>query len=80
LTHKYELSGNVIGLIRELIKDKNLGRLLRLDNAYENYALKKAFKDENFFIKFDYSRPQTPQRDGNVERKFLTLHVRIRAM
>jgi hypothetical protein len=31
-------------------------------------------------VKFEFSSPRTPQRNGKVERKFQTFFVRIRAM
>jgi hypothetical protein len=53
---------------------------LRLDDAGENYALEKECKQQNLTVKFEYSGPRTPQRNGKVERKFQTLYGRIRAM
>jgi hypothetical protein len=35
---------------------------------------------KSFGIKFEFSGPRTPQRNGKVERKFQTLHGRIRAV
>jgi hypothetical protein len=53
---------------------------LRLDDAGENYALEKEYKQQNLAVKFEYSGPRTPQRNGKLERKFQTLYGRIRAM
>jgi hypothetical protein len=53
---------------------------LRLDDAGENYALEKEYKQQNLAVKFEYSGPYTPQRNGKFERKFKTLYGRIRAM
>jgi hypothetical protein len=55
-------------------------RFLRLDEAEENHALEKESKQQNLTIKFEYSGPCTPQRNGKVERKFQTMYGRIRAM
>jgi hypothetical protein len=53
-------------------------RFLRLDDARENYALEKECKQQNLAVKFEYSGPCTPQRNGKVERKFQTIYGRIR--
>jgi len=37
-------------------------------------------KQEGLGIKFEYSGPKTPQRNGRVERKFQTLFGRVRSM
>jgi hypothetical protein len=44
--------------------------MLRLDDAGENYALEKECKQQNLTVKFEYSGPRTPRRNGKVERKF----------
>jgi hypothetical protein len=63
------------------LKNENIQvKFLRLDNAGENYALEKECKQQNLAVKFEYSGPRTPQRNGKVERKFQTLYGRIRAM
>jgi hypothetical protein len=38
------------------------------------------FRSKGFGIKFEFSGPRTPQRNGKVERKFQTFFGRIRAM
>jgi transposase InsO family protein len=80
LKRKDELSNSVVSLIQELRNDNIFVRTLRLDDAGENYALKKACKHEKLCIKLAYSGPRTPQRIGKVERKFQTLYGKIRAM
>jgi hypothetical protein len=42
--------------------------------------LEKECKLQNLAVKFEYSGPCTPQRNGKIERKFQTLYGRIRAM
>jgi hypothetical protein len=76
LKRKNELSSYLIGLIQKLRNDNIFVIILRLG---ENYALEKAYKDEKLYIRFEYTGPQTPQRNGKVERKFQTLYGRIRA-
>ena len=66
LKAKSELKEKVIDLINEL---KNV-KFLRVDDAGENFALEKQCKRQNLNVKFEYTGPRTPQRNGKVERKF----------
>jgi hypothetical protein len=70
----------VVELIKELKNNNIQVKFLRLDDAGENYALEKECKQQNLAVKFEYSGPRTPQRNGKVERKFQTLHGRIRSI
>jgi transposase InsO family protein len=76
LRAKPELKERILDLVKEL---KNV-KFLRLDDAGENFALEKLCKQQNVDVKFEFSAPRTPQRNGKVERKFQTLYGRIRAM
>jgi hypothetical protein len=80
LKRKDELSNSVVSLIQELRNNIIFVKILRLDDAGENYALEKACKHEKLCIKFEYSGPGTPQRNGKVEQNFQTLYGKIRAM
>ena len=73
LKAKSELKEKVIDLINEL---KNF-KFLRVDDAGENFALEKQCKRQNLNVKFEYTGPRTPQRNGKVECKFQTLYGRI---
>jgi hypothetical protein len=73
---KSELKERIIDLVKEL---KNV-KFLRLDDAGENFALEKLCKQQHVDVKFEFSGPKTPQRNGKVEQKFQTLYGRIRAM
>jgi hypothetical protein len=42
--------------------------------------LEKECKQKKLAVKFEYSGPRTPQRNGKVERKFQTLYGRIQAI
>ena len=53
---------------------------MRLDDDGEYYELEKPCKQENLRIKFEFSGPLTPKRNGKVERKFQNLYGRIREM
>jgi hypothetical protein len=46
----------------------------------ENKALFDECRSKGYNVKFEFSSPQTPQRNGKVERKFQTFFGRIRAM
>jgi hypothetical protein len=74
LKAKSELKERIVDLVKELKTVK----FLRLDDAGENFALEKLCKQQNVNdIKFEFSGPRTPQRNGKVERKFQTLYGRI---
>jgi hypothetical protein len=55
-------------------------KFIRCDDAGENTAMKNDPEIKSFGMKFEFSGPRTLQRNGKVERKFQTLHRRIRAM
>jgi uncharacterized protein YqeY len=80
LKKKDELKDKVVELIKELKNENIQVKFLRLDDAGENYALEKECKQKKLAVKFEYSGPRTPQRNGKVERKFQTLYGRIPAM
>jgi hypothetical protein len=42
--------------------------------------LEKACKQQHLGLQSEFSGPRTPQRNGNVERKFQTLYGGIRSM
>ena len=49
-------------------------KMLQSDNAGENKALQKALEDEEFNINFQYTAAGTPQQNGKVEQKIVTLY------
>jgi hypothetical protein len=55
-------------------------KFLSFNDAGENCALEKAFKQQHLGLQFKFSGPRIPQRKGKVERKSQTLYRRIRAM
>jgi hypothetical protein len=55
-------------------------KFIRCDDAGENMTMKNDPEIKSFGIKFEFSGPRTPQRNGKVERKFQTLYGRIRPM
>jgi hypothetical protein len=63
--------------IVDLVKELKTVKFLRLDGAGENFALGKHCKQQNVDVRFEFSGPRTPQRNGKVEQKFQTLYGRI---
>ncbi len=55
-------------------------KFIRCDDAGENMAMKNDQGIKSFGVKFEFSGPRTPQRNGMVERKFQTFYGRIRSM
>jgi hypothetical protein len=53
--------------LKERIVDLVNIKFLRLDDAGENFALEKLCKQQNVDVKFEFSGPRTPQRNGKVE-------------
>ena len=53
---------------------------IRMDNAGENKMLVKSCDQNEMGIKLEYTAPGTPQQNGVVERAFVTLIGRGRAM
>jgi hypothetical protein len=45
---------------------------IRCDEAGENISMKNDQGIKSFGMKFEFSGPRTPQRNGKVERKFQT--------
>jgi hypothetical protein len=76
------------GLIDQMMKfmrilkaeDSNKGKYIRLDNAGENLVLKLRFEAEELSIKLEFTSPETSEQNGEVERNFSTLWVRVRVM
>jgi transposase InsO family protein len=55
-------------------------KFIRCDDSGENMTMKNDPEIKSFGIKFKFSGPRTPQRNGKVERKFQTLYRRFRAI
>jgi hypothetical protein len=50
------------------------------DNAGENLGLKTKIEEEGLNIQMEYTSPETPEQNGQVERSFATLWGRVRSM
>ena len=46
---------------------------LRMDNANENVTLKTKLENEGLNVQVEFTSPNTPQQNGQVERSFATL-------
>ena len=55
-------------------------KIIRCDNAGENKVLERESDKKELGIIFEYTAPGTPQQNGVVERAFVTLMGRARAM
>ena len=55
-------------------------KIIRCDNAGENKVLERESDKKELGIIFEYTAPGTPQQNGVVERAFVTVMGRARAM
>ena len=55
-------------------------KIIRCDNAGENKVLERESDKNELGIIFEYTAPGTPQQNGVVERAFVTVMGRARAM
>jgi transposase InsO family protein len=80
LKNKLDLKVMIKTLLTDLkIANRNV-RFIRCDNSGKNMTIKNDPEIKSFGIKFEFSGPRTPQRNGKVERKFQTMYGRIWAM
>jgi hypothetical protein len=77
LKRKSDLKEKVKTLLTDLhIPGLNL-KFIRCDDAGENVSMKSNQDIKSFGVKFEFSGPRTPQRNGKVERKFQNFFGRI---
>jgi hypothetical protein len=55
-------------------------KYIRCDDSGENKAIFEACQAQGYGVKFKFSGPRSPQRNGKDERKFQTFFGRIRAL
>ena len=78
---KNELIDIVYDFILKLKKtNENLGKFLRMDNSGENIGLKNKLEKNGIATIIEFTSPNTPEQNGQVERSFATLWGRVRAM
>jgi hypothetical protein len=80
LKHKADLKDKMFKLLTDLKIAGIVVKYIRCDDSGENKSFYNACRSNGYLIKFEFSGPRTPQRNGKVERKFQTLYGRIRAM
>ena len=75
------MSSIVIPFIKNINARQNFSvRFICCDNAGENIALERECEKDGFGIQFEYTAPNTPQQNSQVERKFATLWGRLCTM
>ena len=62
------------------VRHKIQMKIIRCDNAGENKVLERESDKIDLGIIFEYTAPGTPQQNGVVEREFVTVMRRARAM
>jgi transposase InsO family protein len=80
LKNKADLTNTVIPFLDKL---KNTGYMvhhLHMDNAGENSILAKQLKLQGSNIQLEFTAPNTPQQNRQIERAFASLYGKIRAM
>jgi hypothetical protein len=68
-------------LILDLQKDKNITvNFIRCDNSGENKDIQQEIIPiPKIKVKFEFTAPDLPQKNGKIERKFATLYGKVRA-
>jgi hypothetical protein len=80
LKAKSDVKGKFLTLLTDL-KIAGLDvKYIQCNDSGENKALFDECRSKGYNMNFEFSAPRTPQRNGNMERKFQTLFGRIRAM
>ena len=81
LKKKNEQVEPIIDWIKALKARHNIQvKIIRCDNAGENKVLERESDKNELGIIFEYTAPGTPQQNGVVERAFVTVMGRARAM
>jgi Reverse transcriptase (RNA-dependent DNA polymerase) len=80
LKNKSELKDKMLSLLTDLTIVGINVNYIRCNDSGENKSFYSACREKGYKIKFEFSGPRMPQRNGKVERKFQTFYGRIRAM
>jgi hypothetical protein len=79
MRRKGELIDEMVKFIKTMKSKKPESiKFIRLDNACENLGIKSRIELEGLDIKMEYTSPETPEQNGQVERSFATLWGRVR--
>ena len=77
---KSQLSNEMTALIKHLRTNDINVKKIRCDGAGENKKFEENAMHEGLGLTLEYTSPNTPQRNGRVERKLRTLFDKARAM
>lgn len=82
IKRKEDLPETFMTFLKERDGEGKKVKIVRLDNAGENKALRDMVAESDKFrtIRFEFTAPRTPQQNGVVERAFPTIMGRARAM
>jgi hypothetical protein len=70
MKNKSDLKTRIKTLLTDLKIANRIVKFIRCDDAGENMTMKNDPEIKSFGIKFEFSVPRTPQRNGKVEGKF----------
>ena len=81
LKQKSEMKEKLVPFFKELQHTYGIKvEHIRCDNAGENWALEDECIEKDLGIIFEYTTPGTPQQNGVVERAFVTMLGKTRAI
>jgi hypothetical protein len=80
MKNKSDLKSKIKTLLTDLKIASLVLTFIRYGNTGENMIMRHDPEIKSFEVKFEFSGPITPQRNGKVERKFQILYGRIRSM
>jgi hypothetical protein len=81
MRRKGELIEKMMVFVKTLkAKNPENVKFIRLDNAGENLGLKTHLELEGIDTNLEFTSPETPEKNGQVEQCFATLWGRVRTM
>jgi hypothetical protein len=80
LKNKSDLKEKMFSMLTDLSIAGIDVKYIRCEDSGENKSFYNSCSEKGFKVKFEFSGPRTPQRNGKVERKFQTFYGRISAM
>ena len=80
LKEESDTASTILKFIKKLKSKENKPvKFIRCDNAGENSKLQEILDNKGMGIKFKYTAVDTPQQNGKVKRKFVTLYGKVRS-
>jgi hypothetical protein len=81
IRRKNEMVEILIDFIKNIkSKDQEMVQFLRMDNSGENISLKNKLEKLGIEVQVEFTSPNTPEQNGQIERSFATLWGWVRAM